>query len=106
MTRVLTFEIRISIPIGAASIAIVLVFLHLPIEKQDIKTKIMRIDFTGAYHYHRMASLRCSLNYYGCAGCALVLCAATLLLLAINFGGRIRTWGWVAVLVSIHSTRK
>ncbi|KAI7885783.1 MFS general substrate transporter [Lichtheimia hyalospora FSU 10163] len=70
----------INIPIGAAAIAIVIFFLHLPIEKQDIKTRIKRIDF---------------------AGCALVLASAILVLLAIDFGGQIRTWGLVAVILPL-----
>ncbi|KAJ8662541.1 hypothetical protein O0I10_001502 [Lichtheimia ornata] len=70
----------INIPIGVAAIALVLIFLSLATEKQDIKTRIKRIDF---------------------AGCALVLGAATLLLLAIDFGGQIRTWGLVAVIVPL-----
>lgn len=37
-----------------------------------------------------------------CEGCALVLAAATLLLLGIDFGGQIRTWGLTAVIVSIQ----
>lgn len=45
---ILTFESHAtSIPIGVAAIALVLIFLSLATEKQDIKTRIKRIDFVG-----------------------------------------------------------
>lgn len=49
-----------------------------------------------------MALSKVSLNCI-CEGCALVLAAATLLLLGIDFGGQIRTWGLIAVIVSIQA---
>lgn len=102
---ILTFEFHTttSIPIGVAAITIILIFLSLPVEKQDIKTRIKRIDFAGmSLHCHGFIK---SFINIGCVGCALVLSAATLLLLAIDFGGQIQIWGLAAVVVSIRFTR-
>ena len=66
-------------PIGAVSLVILFFFLHLPTPKQNLKEKLKRIDYAGNF---------------------LVLGAATLFLLAMNFGGQTFPWKSAAVIVS------
>ncbi|CDH61531.1 tetracycline efflux protein [Lichtheimia corymbifera JMRC:FSU:9682] len=68
----------INLPIGGVAVVILVIFLHLPMEKQDLKTKLKRVDYAGNF---------------------LVLAAATLLLLAMNFGGQTFPWKSAAVIV-------
>ncbi|KAI7885738.1 MFS general substrate transporter [Lichtheimia hyalospora FSU 10163] len=68
----------INLPIGGVAVIILVIFLHLPMEKQDLKTKLKRVDYAGNF---------------------LVLAAATLLLLAMNFGGQTFPWKSAAVIV-------
>ena len=68
-----------SLPIGAVALVILFFFLHLPTPKQNLKDKLKRIDYAGNF---------------------LVLAAATLFLLAMNFGGQTFPWKSAAVIVS------
>ena len=36
-----------SLPIGGVAVIILVIFLHLPMEKQDLKTKLKRVDYAG-----------------------------------------------------------
>lgn len=38
-----------SLPIGGVAVVILVIFLHLPMEKQDLKTKLKRVDYAGTY---------------------------------------------------------
>ncbi|KAI7857697.1 major facilitator superfamily domain-containing protein [Circinella umbellata] len=67
----------INLPIGAVSLVILFFFLHLPTPKQNLKEKLKRIDYAGNF---------------------LVLGAATLFLLAMNFGGQTFPWKSAAVI--------
>ncbi|KAI9495948.1 major facilitator superfamily domain-containing protein [Zychaea mexicana] len=67
----------INLPIGGVALVILFFFLHLPMEKQDLKAKLKRIDYAGNF---------------------LVLAAATLFLLAMNFGGQTFPWDSAAVI--------
>ncbi|KAI7858692.1 major facilitator superfamily domain-containing protein [Circinella umbellata] len=67
----------INLPIGAVALVILFFFLHLPTPKQNLKDKLKRIDYAGNF---------------------LVLAAATLFLLAMNFGGQTFPWESAAVI--------
>ncbi|KAG2221339.1 hypothetical protein INT45_014023 [Circinella minor] len=67
----------INLPIGAVALVILFFFLHLPTPKQNLKDKLKRIDYAGNF---------------------LVLAAATLFLLAMNFGGQTFPWKSAAVI--------
>ncbi|KAI9247682.1 major facilitator superfamily domain-containing protein [Phascolomyces articulosus] len=68
----------INLPIGGVALVILFFFLHLPTQKQNLKEKLKRIDYAGNF---------------------LVLAAATLFLLAMNFGGQTFPWKSAAVIV-------
>ena len=68
-----------SLPIGGVAIVILIIFLNLPVEKQNFKEKLLRIDYMGNF---------------------LVLAAATLFLLALNFGGQTFPWKSAPVIAS------
>ncbi|KAI8137956.1 major facilitator superfamily domain-containing protein [Fennellomyces sp. T-0311] len=67
----------INLPIGGVATVILFFFLHLPMEKSNLKEKLKRIDYAGNF---------------------LVLAAATLFLLAMNFGGQTFPWKSAAVI--------
>ncbi|KAI8140963.1 major facilitator superfamily domain-containing protein [Fennellomyces sp. T-0311] len=68
----------INLPIGGVAIVLLFFFLHLPMEKQNFKERLMRIDYMGNF---------------------LVLASAVLFLLAMNFGGQTFPWESAAVIV-------
>ncbi|KAI9317564.1 major facilitator superfamily domain-containing protein [Dichotomocladium elegans] len=68
----------INLPLGGVAVVILVIFLHLPTEKQNLMQKLKRVDY---------------------AGNVLVLAAATLFLLAMNFGGQTFPWKSAAVIV-------
>ncbi|KAI8147048.1 major facilitator superfamily domain-containing protein [Fennellomyces sp. T-0311] len=70
----------INVPLAAGCIFILFFYLHLPMEKQTFKDKLMRIDYAGNF---------------------LALAATTLFLLALNFGGQDYPWKSAAVIVSL-----
>lgn len=44
-----------SLPIGGVAVIILVIFLHLPMEKQDLKTKLERVDYAGTAHDIKIA---------------------------------------------------
>ncbi|KAG0187128.1 hypothetical protein DFQ28_006827 [Apophysomyces sp. BC1034] len=70
----------INLPIGAAALLVLILFLQLPTPKDSFWEKIKRIDY---------------------AGTAIVLAFATLFLLALNFGGQMFPWKSAAVIVPL-----
>ncbi|KAI8391665.1 major facilitator superfamily domain-containing protein [Radiomyces spectabilis] len=70
----------INLPIGAAAMIILMVFLQLPMPQENFKAKMLRIDYIGT---------------------VLVLAFATLFLLAMNFGGQAYPWKSTAVLLPL-----
>lgn len=89
-----------SLPIGGVAVVILVIFLHLPMEKQDLKTKLKRVDYAGTYDDGVVWGMHgCILTWQCEKGNFLVLAAATLLLLAMNFGGQTFPWKSAAVIV-------
>ncbi|KAF7725936.1 hypothetical protein EC973_009173 [Apophysomyces ossiformis] len=70
----------INLPIGAAALLVLILFLQLPTPKDKFTEKLKRIDYVGT---------------------ALVLAFATLFLLALNFGGQMFPWKSAAVIVPL-----
>lgn len=79
----ITLTRRNSLPIGAVALAVLLFCLHLPVPKGSLKDKLKRIDYLGTLT---------------------VLAAATLFLLAMNFGGQTFPWKSAAVIVPLVLT--
>ncbi|KAI8979392.1 major facilitator superfamily domain-containing protein [Mycotypha africana] len=70
----------INLPIGAVALAVILFCLKLPVPKGSLRSKLKRIDYIGTI---------------------LVLSAATLFLLAMNFGGQTFPWNHPGVVVPL-----
>ncbi|KAI8378397.1 major facilitator superfamily domain-containing protein [Blakeslea trispora] len=70
----------INLPIGAAAMAVLFVFLKLPTPHGKLSEKLKRVDY---------------------AGTVIVLAFATLFLLALNFGGQTFPWKSAAVIVPL-----
>jgi hypothetical protein len=70
----------ISLPIGAAAMAVLILFLRIPTPKEKLSEKLKRVDYAGTF---------------------IVLGFATLFLLALNFGGQTFPWKSAAVIVPL-----
>ncbi|KAL1935444.1 hypothetical protein VTP01DRAFT_4584 [Rhizomucor pusillus] len=73
----------INLPLGGFAFAIMIIFLRLPMEHENMKQKFKRIDYLG--------NLLC-------------LAATVLFLLALNFGGQTFPWGSAAVIAPLVLT--
>ncbi|CAO3651421.1 unnamed protein product [Cunninghamella echinulata] len=70
----------INLPIGGVAIVLLIFFLNLPTKKTTFMDKLKRIDYLGTL---------------------IILLAAILFLLALNFGGELFPWGSAAVIVPL-----
>ncbi|CAO3595224.1 unnamed protein product [Absidia cylindrospora] len=73
----------INLPIGGVALLLLILFLDMPIPKTSFTDKLKRIDYFGTF---------------------LILAAAVLFLLALNFGGEIFPWKSAAVITPLVLT--
>ncbi|KAI8097268.1 major facilitator superfamily domain-containing protein [Halteromyces radiatus] len=73
----------INLPIGGIALLLLILFLDMPTQKSSFVDKLKRIDYIGTF---------------------IVLVAAILFLLALNFGGEIFPWKSAAVIVPLVLT--
>lgn len=92
-------HITIRIPLGVVGMIIIALFLHLPVEEQDLQNKLKRIDYAGTACYTSSFSL---LNESFYIGILLVMGATVLFMLAMSFISQGYPWESPLIVVSVN----